>query len=59
MGAELLIKAQFSALYTAAESGTSDETEATHLRACAQPADIEALDCDGMQYPFHIHFSDS
>ena len=45
MGAELpdrntLIKAQFSALDMAAERGTSDETEATHLHACAQPADI-------------------
>ena len=57
MGAELpdrstLIKAQFPALDTAAESGTSDETEATHLRACAQSADIEAADCDGMRYAF-------
>ena len=48
MGAELpdrstLIKAQFSALDTADERGTSDETEATHLRACTQPADIEKL----------------
>ena len=35
-----LIKAQFSALDMAAERGTSDEMEATHLHACAQPADI-------------------
>ena len=43
-GAELpdctaLIKAQFSTLDVAAERGTSDETEVTHLHACAQPAD--------------------
>ena len=52
-----LIKAQFSALDMATERGTSDETEATHLRACAQPADIDkvrscGLDCDGMRYAF-------
>ena len=33
MGAELIVlKAQLSALATAAERGTSDETEATHQR---------------------------
>ena len=54
MGAELpdrstLIKAQFSALDTAAERGTSDETEATHLRACAQPADIDKVRSCGLR----------
>ena len=39
MGAQLphrsiLIKAQFFALDMATERGTSNETEATHLRAC-------------------------
>ena len=54
MGAELpdrntLIKAQFSALDTAAERGTSDETEATHLRTCAQPADIDKVRSCGLR----------
>ena len=53
MGAELpdrstLIKVQFSALDTAAERGTSDETEATHLRVCTQPADIDKVRSCGL-----------
>ena len=54
MGTELLgrsnlIKAQFSALDTAAERGTLNETEATHLRACAQPADIDKVRSCGLR----------
>ena len=46
----ILIKAQFSALDTSAERGTSDETEDIHQLVCARPADIrlEAADCEGM-----------
>ena len=55
-GAELpdcitLIKAQFSALDTTAERGTSDKTEATHQCACTRPAD-KVRSCDGMRYTF-------
>ena len=54
MGAKLpdrstLIKAQFSALDTAAERGTSDEMEATHLRAYAQPTDIDKVRSCGLR----------
>ena len=56
MGAELpdrstLIKVQFSALDTAAERGTSD---ATHLRACAQPADIDKVRSGGLHNAIYI-----
>ena len=45
-----MIKAQFSALDTAAKRGTSDETEATHQRAHDQRIRLEAVDCDGMRH---------
>ena len=55
MGTELpdcstLIKAQFSTLATATERGTSDETEATHLHACTQPADIDKVRSCRLRY---------
>ena len=43
-----LINAQFSALDTSAERGTSDETEDTHQRVYDQRLRLEAADCEGM-----------
>ena len=47
-----LIKAQLSALDTAAERETLDKTEATHQCAHNQRIKLEAADCDGLQYAF-------
>ena len=52
-----LIKAQFSALATSAESGPSDETKGTHQRVHDQWIRLEAADCEGMWSD--MHFSDN
>ena len=44
-----LYKVQFSALDTAAERGTSDETETTHQCAHGQWRMLEAADCDTLK----------
>ena len=49
----ILIKAQFSALDTAAKRGTSDEVEDTLQRGHEQRIKLEAADCDAMQYAFY------
>ena len=46
------IEAQFSALDTTAERGTTDGTEATQQHAHDQRRRLEAADCDGMRYAF-------
>ena len=45
-----LNKPKFSALDTAAEKGTWDETEATHQRVHDQRRRLEAAYCDGMRW---------